>query len=557
MDINKNCSIVNNSGKNVVVLNAVNSSTNVAQNSPQQGYLQDLTLLPVASGAKVLTNGATDSVTLDGTYVDSTGQTQSCYIYQLLVSQPNSLFPVMAVGEMLDFTSMSYPPITVTAAAAANMSKALSFCQNIMTSPSSKMAVAFQSVLDSAFNQQTITAGEQAIAAFFNQYPLFAGLDFPSYVAVSTWLRAYAYLWGMGNNDELGCTYYVYSGSATGTTAVKAAGTIVFQQKAGAPSPADPSDRQSGMTITLNSPTGGTTDLQFDEGQIVDAAGAVVLNATFGFKGTFTAIETDTTVWPILCGTMLNQQVIAIPLAPTPQSTGSNFWSLATFDDVLMYFFKAVGLWMAIDFVAHKLSGKNNKARDDQANENNGDQPSQQQLSDAESSGEAIGEESLQNNQQKLQESGGSVEDVPSDNASFASSVEGLRTQSANVYNAVAGDSIKGGLDSAEAAIGELSKIEMTQSIEDAYSNVIAALQSLNDGDFVVANQNLIKVTKSLPEIVEAMGAQVSQSTAQQIKEAVAVQTEASNIADESIDHANEAASGDEDSFESGLDIND
>ncbi|MCY1004063.1 hypothetical protein OV079_00450 [Nannocystis pusilla] len=129
MTINTDCKITNSSGKSVVVLNAANSSTNVAKNSPQQGFLQDLKALPGQSGAVVLADGASDTFTLNGTYVDAQGDTKTAYIYDLLVSQPDSLFPVMAVGESLNFDSLSYPAITVTADAAANMAKAMNFAR--------------------------------------------------------------------------------------------------------------------------------------------------------------------------------------------------------------------------------------------------------------------------------------------------------------------------------------------------------------------------------------------------------------------------------------------
>ena len=43
---NTSCTITNNSGGPIVVLNAYNSSTNVASNSPKQGYMQELNALP-------------------------------------------------------------------------------------------------------------------------------------------------------------------------------------------------------------------------------------------------------------------------------------------------------------------------------------------------------------------------------------------------------------------------------------------------------------------------------------------------------------------------------
>ena len=78
------------------------------------------------------------------------------------------------------------------------------------------MAVAFQAVMTTAFESGTITAAEAKTADFFNTYPPFKGLDFPSYVAVSTWMQAYAYIWGMNAKGQPGQTFYIYSAPAEG-----------------------------------------------------------------------------------------------------------------------------------------------------------------------------------------------------------------------------------------------------------------------------------------------------------------------------------------------------
>lgn len=549
MDVNKNCSITNQSGKGVVVLNAFDASTNIAKNSPQQGYLQSLKLLSLSDGTQVLANGATGTVTLDGTYVDSKGKTQPCYIYQLLISQPDSLFPVKVVGEQLDFTSLAYPAITVSAADAANMAKALSFCQNIMTSPSSKMAASFQSTMTDAFKLPTVAQSEQAIADFFNQYDVFKGLDFPSYLAVSTWLRGFAYLWGMGDNGQPGRTYYVYSAGTDGKSATTSEGSIVFARKSNAPSPADPTDRQSGMTIVLTGSDGSTTNLSFDQGQIVDTAGAVALNASFGFKGTFTGKESDTTVWPILTGTLLNKKVIAIPLPP--ESGWDKFWSGLSFEKLLNYFLQAMGVWMAIDFLKQKLAGKDNKLKDDQSNENKGGEPDPQQQQDAQQAGEEIGDQARQADQQLADRAAGDGNvNVPADDVQFGQQVSEVRGQGAEAYRQVAEDNIGGGLDSAGEQLRDLAQIEVNPQIEEAEGNLIQARESLSNGELDAANQGLGEVNVELPQIVQDMGSAVSEQLQEQVRDAVEAQEEASDIADDMSESSDEAASGEEEPFD-------
>jgi hypothetical protein len=102
----------------------------------------------------------------------------------------------MNAGEALDFAKdpLSYPPITVTAAAAKNMDLALTFCQNIQAYPTSGVAKNFATALAAAVKLPTVDAMLKAIADYFNSTKGFKGLDFPSYSAVSTFIRSFSWV---------------------------------------------------------------------------------------------------------------------------------------------------------------------------------------------------------------------------------------------------------------------------------------------------------------------------------------------------------------------------
>ena len=71
---------------------------------------------------------------------------------------------------------------------------------------------------------------------------------------------------------------------------------------------ADPTDPDSGFDISYT-PTGGSpTSLKFEQGQLIDDKGAIGLNGSFGFAGTFTSKKGDTTVWPIFSGTLVGRR---------------------------------------------------------------------------------------------------------------------------------------------------------------------------------------------------------------------------------------------------------
>ena len=548
MDINKTVKLSNASGVSVVVLNAYNSSTNVVNNSTQQGYQQDLEILTLASG-KTLGDDATTTAILDGTYVDSKGQTKPTYIYNLLVSKTDSLFPVMAVGESLNFSTMSYPDIAVTADAANNMQKALSFCTNIMTAPSSKMSVAFQSTLNDAFKTGTVADGEAKVASFFNQYDMFKGLDFVSYVAVSSWLRGFAYLWGMNDKGQPGMTYYVYSAAAAGKTGATSEGTITFVRNANAPSPADPKDRQSAYTITLTSSSGTKTALKFDNGQLIDSTGAVALNCSFGYKGTFTGKDTDTTAITIFSGTMVSKQVMVIPMSP--ESGWDKFWSDLSFQKLLGYFMEAMGLWMAVDFLKQKLEGKNEKLKNDKANENEGKEPTSDQVADAQKSGESIGDQAQKADQSAADRvSPNEKVDVPANDAEFSSAVDEVRASGSSAFNQVASDKVGGAIDSGAEQVSDLAQIEMTESLQEAEGNLLDAKASLSDNDISAANESLGEVNTALPQIVDEMGTAVSADLKAQVEEAVQIQEEASDISKEANENSEDTGNGEEEPFE-------
>jgi len=554
--IENNCKITNNSDKDLVVLNAFNSSTNVACKSTQQGYMQELELMTFTGDSQqILVNGASGTVLLDGTYTDSEGKTQPQYIYDLLISTPKSLFPIMTFGEALDFVTMAYPDITVTEAAAKNMEKALNFCKNIMTSPSSQMATAFQAAMNTAFSKGTITESDQVMAEFWNQYDIFAGLDFPSYVAVSTWMQSFVYLWGMSEEAQPGQTYYVYSAAAAGQEGVTSEGKIVFAKKASASSPADPTDHNSGMTITLQNNDESPTSLTFSRGQLIDSpGGAIALSGSFCYAGTFNGKQSDTTVLTILTGTILGKQVIALTLAP--DSGWQKFWHSLSFSKLFRYFMEATGLWMALDFLKQKLFGKNKKLADERANENQGREPDPEQRDQARLDGDDIGDNARNEDQELLDRAAGQdVEARVPDQAEFDGAVSEVRADGAEALNDVARDNLRGGIDSAQEQIAELAEIEVNPLLEEAQGNLIQAEESLDGGDLSSAQSRLTDVTDQLPIIVEEMGEEVSEETKERCEEQVKVQEEVEEVVEETLEHSDSISDGGEEPFEEPFEI--
>jgi hypothetical protein len=328
MAVDPSCKITNNAGKAVVVLNAYISAGNTARNSPQsspqQGYQQTLKLLIPAEGGHTLADGATGTFRLKDTRTDSAGKSQPNYVYQLLICDPATLAPVMNVGETLSFATSpwSYPPITVTVAAARKTGLALAFCQHIMACPTSMLATGFVTALNAAQQQSTFTA-MQTMANFFSSTEGYQGVDFPSYVAASTYLTSFASAFGLGDDGTPGRTYWLYA-SADVIGTVDAIGTVVFTRNADAPNPADPADRNSGFTIACTPSAGsGTRNLTLSGGQYVDDVTSDAPDVCL--QGSYTSNDADTTRWPILLGTVDGTKVTGISLDPSKQPGEEQF----------------------------------------------------------------------------------------------------------------------------------------------------------------------------------------------------------------------------------------
>src|SRR4029079_16886499 len=80
--------ITNSSGIPVCVLLAASSAKNAADGSPRIGYLQDLTLLDLSTGGKVLATGQTATVTLPASTDSPTG------MQELRISDPATRYPL-------------------------------------------------------------------------------------------------------------------------------------------------------------------------------------------------------------------------------------------------------------------------------------------------------------------------------------------------------------------------------------------------------------------------------------------------------------------------------
>jgi len=565
--IDTSCQVTNNAGTPVVVLDAFKSATYVANNSPQRGYQQSLKILPLADGSQTIADGATGTVTLNDTRTNAQGQTLPNYLYQLLISQPQSLFPVMNVGEAVSFATspMSYPPIIVTAAAAKNMKLAFAFCQNIMAYPGSNLAKNFLTAMTNAQGQSSVTAMMQAIADYFNTTKGFQGLDFPSYLAVSTYIKSFAWVWGLDANGNPGRTYYLYSsasagGQSSGSSSQTTEGSIAIQLKSSAPNPADPTDPNSGYTITFTPSSGDPITLNFSNGQFVNDTSAdvppICLQGGYALKSVFTQNSSDNVLWPILVGNVNGTQVIGVSQAPEGSDGAFMTWlkSLVpkSFDDALNSFLKIMGVVMALDFIKTKLAGKKEKLEDDKANENGGADPNPQQQADADAAADQVGNNAQADQQGAAGHMGNGPDGQPNIDVPAEAALPQAQAAANDAYvdavNEAQGDALQGSINEYDGQVKQLAEIEVNPQLEDAMGNLVDANQNLPDarqsGDFSDINASLADAKTNVNAAMENMD--VSAEVQQQIEDSQAAAAEYEESADDLNDEAESTSGGDE-----------
>ena len=557
--VNTTCNVVNKSSKAVVVLDAYQSATTVAAYSTATGYQQALKALPLSTGGTVLAAGASATVTLNDTYV-SNGQTKPSYIYQLLVSEPAGLFPVANVGEVINFTTEAYPDVVITDAQAANMALGFAFVQNIMAYPGSQLATGFVTAMNSAQGQSSSTSMVQTVDAYFNSTKSYQGLDFASYLAISTHLKQFAWTWGLSASGTPGRTYYLYAQSDTGSGTSSSStdqGSVTITLPANAPSPADPTDANSGYVVTLSND--GSTPLYFQSGQFVDNTNVdipgVCLQATYALKSTFTQKSSDNVLWPVLIGTVNGVKVIGVSQEPADAFTT---WLKSllpkSFDDLFNDFMKIMGLAMAIDFLKQKLSGKKEALDNDEANENGGEPPNAEQQAAADAGAEQIGNEAQAQAQDVADHMGADggqpLIEVPEEAAIPQAQVE-ANVDQVQALDQVQGDAYQGAIDEYRGQLEELAEIGTPPALEDAAGQLMEANDQLSEArvnsDFADVSQSLSDVSANINLSVEQLGSEVSEQVQDNIKESQAEATEYEDSAESIEEQSSQVEEGTED----------
>lgn len=536
------------------------SGFNTDSTSSAQGYQQSLTLLQFSDGSNTVAAGQSKTLMLDQ---DMPGGTASMLGYNLLISQPNNLFPVAAVGELADLISGDFPPITIPGPAPADSSTGLDaflFVQNLQAFPSSNLATAFTTTLNGATSASSSSSIDATMAAFFATTVSFKDVTFSAYLAAQSYVAAFAFAWA---NFQSSYTYYVYTtGEATGSTSsggtVSELGTITFTQapQSGIPSLTDPT---GGYTITYQPVNGSPSSLTFANGQVLSSDGgdvpAICLQGTFMNKSNATGDQSDFgTVIPGLAGTVFGQQAIATAYQQDLSTGGksglkaflnSGGWQLTM--DIMAIAMGVKALGEIAGWVYGKASGWWN-------GRNQPDPPNQNQVQDQ-------AEQNLTEEQAQLENANPDAQ-VP-DGEALPGAQANLQQEVLANNNAQQQQEIEGELDAEANQIKEQLELENNQEIEDEANELREEGNEVEqiDPNDPKAGQQLEKVqneNKQLQDDIveenEAIEQEVSESERKQLEQDAEVEQEEVEEQQEEEEQEEQEEQEEEEGDDSGVD---
>jgi hypothetical protein len=534
------------------------SAFNASATGTAQGYQQSLLLLPFASG-KTLAKSGTSTIDLDQ---ELNGVEMT--LYDLIFAQPNNLFPVLSQAEMLGFNDPpTYPPVSVTGANSASCANALVFYQAITAFPTSTTAKAFTAVLNSANSNLTSSQGiDSAVNAFFAGTEGFQNVTFSSYVAVSTYLFAFANAFA---NFAATYTYYMYQSSgstpSSGTNASAAsAGKVVFTRTT-TTVPQSLTDPNGGYSIVYTDASNKATNLTFSSGQLISSTGqdfpTIALQCSFTQLSQFTAQSSDAaTVVPMLYGTAEGLSVIGID-AQNSASNPSVGQSIANFfnSQGMQIIGQIIGIVMGVKLLADGANWLRKRyTKDEQANK--GKAPSEEQVAQ-DRAAKSSAENSLRAESQGVSNRLGANKSTIEEGLKVSSeeSSEEIQLQRRAVKEEVLTD--EESVNEGAAQLQTEAQVEVTSAMETDATALRTSMANLEKVDTTSSSAeasiepietNIATAEASLKTIGTEETASMSSQEKSALQESETAEASAAKVEQaEKTEEADEAKSGDED----------
>ncbi|AWF80536.1 hypothetical protein BTJ40_06775 [Microbulbifer sp. A4B17] len=375
------CKITNQSGQDVVVITPTTSDPTSASDATKV-YNQNLEILALKEGGNVTNNGKSGTVTLDQTYTDpKTNKPTQSLLYNLLISNSTWYYPVANLSVMQDFTTETYPDQIVTNADAKSLQDAASFIQTTQAYPTSKLTKDYQAALSSTQSTaQTAADGSsgsaqnvsnsitESVNNFFESTDSYKDVTLAAVTAMQSYYDKFPFAWAKYSKTAV--TYYLYGNDGSTTTFQ---GTLVLTP----PSTIDLTKANGGYTIKFNpakKPSDTTTvdvdaskavSLTYADGLFTDSTGSdisqIAVKGMFMLKRTFTQVETDTSILPVITGSVYGLTVTGFDSPQLSDDKNSDFWSALFHPKTSAQVFSSVmeigGAIMMLQFFASSLFG--------------------------------------------------------------------------------------------------------------------------------------------------------------------------------------------------------
>jgi len=378
---NKNCKLINNSGKNIKVLLPSAAFIKDKGSGTTEIFTQNYKLLKIGNN-DIVASGSTGNLILDQQYTDDKGKIQDALIYDLIISKEDTFFPVANKSEMkpiLAPDSDPFPDAIITTDDTEAMEQAAKFHQAISAYPTSKLAEDYRQALDdskksgleqadgSADSSNNIAdAMAKTVDDFFKGTKAYEKVNLASLVAVQSYYRNFPFIWSNQGKAE---KYYLYGnngGKVNFIGIVSISGTIDLRKSNGGYECSFiPALNPSDLTKT-DVDSNKKKALIYLDGLFVDDANvdipSIAVSGSFQLKTKFTQVASDNQIVAVIAGTINGASCVGFNEPQDKYPPTNSNW----FDE----FNKWLGLIMMYIFARCKSRSKKGTSKDELENKN-------------------------------------------------------------------------------------------------------------------------------------------------------------------------------------------
>ncbi len=340
-DPSKQCQIINNSGYDVVIALAKSTGESSSSNAITAANGQ-LEILKTSSAGSVIKNGSSDTITLDRSYSQDSGESGYVPYYDLQICDSNWLYPIahLPVTQQTDNGTAGYNLQTITKEDQTAMNAAADFYQTLIAFPDSQLATdyytALQSAKDAAESKADGSPGSATAAAsaiddamnsFFKSTANYGSVTLGGVVAVANYYNNFPAIWAQYKDNF---TYYLYSSDETtagfaGILTLKKTGQLNVTKANGgyscsfvpAVAPADTSRTDVDLSRAVS--------LTYTKGLFVDDPKAtdpnIGLIGSFFVKRLFTNDPVDNSLLFVITGNINGTPCVGFDVAQTSTAT--------------------------------------------------------------------------------------------------------------------------------------------------------------------------------------------------------------------------------------------